>query len=290
MPFLPKFWYNIKRNRFSVHFRKPLFLPINIKGWAAGPLIIRANMDTNSQILKPVCLEKITPADLKFMSKVLSSKRNQKRIFEKLLCDLEIRNKMLDTRKVLNAVLELNSILTISAYLYFYVLVRHIFLKQGIDERVLADYVATLLVESLNQSKTADPSAPRGHPFPYITDMLALLENAGPHESLRIHTDIGNHTLFLTGLLRHFIRSRKNRRGAPGIRYYEEMGMQSFKIAGRTILAEKLEMEGIYLALASMFTEIRRSLNQMTNEYLFLFETEERKKVERLLRDIDAID
>ncbi|MBF0430736.1 MAG: hypothetical protein HQK83_05625 [Fibrobacteria bacterium] len=245
-------------------------------------------METHTHILKPLCREKLTPADFEFMSEVLASKRNQKRFFETLLCDNEIRDQMLDARPLFKAVLELNAVLMISSYFYFYILIRNLFLKKGIDDRMMADYVAMILTEVLSESRRQGEDTPKGHPFPYIVDMLTKLEEAGPHEQFRIHTEIGNHTLFFTGMLKKVIRARTNRRGAPGVRYYEAMGIQSFSLAGNAVLAEEMKMESLYKDLSAFFVDIRQSLNQISKEHIFLFETEELKKVARLLKDIDA--
>jgi len=104
-----------------------------------------------------------------------------------------------------------------------------------------------------------------------------------------LHADIGNHSLFLTGIFREYILARESRKGAPGVGYYEEMGKANFELASKSPMAGELELDTVYDDLSTLFRDIRVALNTMTREYQYLHEAEEWKKVERLLRDVDAV-
>jgi hypothetical protein len=244
----------------------------------------------NMKILRPHCRDKFTLKDFDFISSVLVSRRNKKKFLESLFTDPEIRDKILDAKPLFRAILEWNTALLISTYLYFYVVVRNIFLKKGIVDRVLADYVAMLLAESHGLNRHREQFTPKKNPFPYMIDLLGTLQEAHPEQRPALHADIGNHSLFITGIFREYILAREKRKGAPGLSYYEEMGRNNFEIASKSSMAEELELDEVYDDLSSLFQDIRVALNTMTRDYQYLHEAEEWKKVERLLKDVEAID
>ena len=67
-------------------------------------------------------------------------------------------------------------------------------------------------------------------------------------------------------------------------------GRKNFEIASKSPMAEDLELDEVYDDLSALFQDIRVALNTMTRDYQHLHETEEWKKVARLLKDVEAID
>lgn len=72
------------------------------------------------------------------------------------------------------------------------------------------------------------------------------------------------------GTLSRFLERRAERRGAPGLGYYESVARHSFRTAGQHPLATEYAVREVYGRLAECFTETRRALNRMAESRLFL--------------------
>jgi len=104
----------------------------------------------------------------------------------------------------------------------FYVLVRHVLRRSGLDNRNVADYVAELLTE-FSREERARCVTPDGQRLDYSL-ICSRLDNADDHTAFWIRAHIGNHSLFLSGVFPEHIRNRSGRRGAPGLRLLRGIG------------------------------------------------------------------
>ena len=94
-----------------------------------------------------------------------------------------------------------------------------------------------------------------------------------------------NYALFQSGIYPNQVLQRVQRRGAPGFKYYEEMGSAYFRMAGTHFLAKKLDMVAIYNTLGEAFHVTRLALNHLSEKLVFL-ETD--RAVRDLLREVDG--
>jgi len=252
--------------------------------------IRRQKHPISMQFISPICRDKFTINDFEFICEVLVSKRHHNNFMLKLLEDQEARDSILDNIGIFRAISEWNKSITISCYLYFYVLVRNTLLKRSIDDRILSDYIAMLLAESLKSYKMDENNNEPNKPIMYLVDLLKNLEQSNPTQQFYIKADIGNYSLYLTGVFPNFLEHRSVSKAAPGIEYYESMGRINFNSIGNHDLAEKYNVENIYLQLGDSFQEIRMALNEMTSSYMHLHQSSEWDKVQNLLIDIDTFD
>jgi hypothetical protein len=100
--------------------------------------------------------------------------------------------------------------------------------------------------------------------------MLAALQTADDRNSFYIRAHIGNHSLFLSGVFPQRIRYRAERKGFPGLSYYEELGRSNFRIASDHRLASRYELAPIYSTLSERFQETRQALNDMSERLVSL--------------------
>ena len=85
-----------------------------------------------------------------------------------------------------------------------------------------------------------------------------------------LEVQCGNHFLVLTGMFPKFLAHRADRRGAPGVSYYESVAKNAYLAAGDHPLAHEFEVRSIYPRLVECFTQTRQALNRMTEDFLFL--------------------
>ncbi len=217
------------------------------------------------------CRERFQPRDFEFILEALTGTRGGAPELESLFEDPGSLLAVLDHEQLVKAVLELPFPLAISPELYFFVLVRRSLKHAGIEDAEIADYVAATLAahaggSPLGGARLDKPDAD----FTYHVDFLGELEGISDYDRFFLEVQCGNHFLVLTGLFPKFLRHRADRRGAPGVRYYEGVARSAFLKAGDHPLADEFAVRSIYPRLAECFTETRRALNRMAEDYLFL--------------------
>jgi hypothetical protein len=105
---------------------------------------------------------------------------------------------------------------------------------------------------------------------PYISDMLIALKSASSEREFLIRVQVGNYSLFLSGVFPQHIQHRATTHGAPEISFYEEVGSQSYRLASGHRLAQASALEQTYRTIADRFSEVRQGLNQMSERLLCL--------------------
>jgi hypothetical protein len=166
--------------------------------------------------------------------------------------------------------LEQGGCLRVSPHLYFYVLVRQVLRRSGLEDRRVADYVAELLTE-FSREERARCVTPGGlGRLDYFFDMLTALEKADDHTAFWIRAHIGNYSLFLSGVFPEHVRHRWERRGAPGLRYYQELGRANYRAASNHRLAAKYELADVFDTLSQRFEPTRIALNDLSERVFSL--------------------
>ena len=231
------------------------------------------------KVIQPNCRVQFTAEDIDFILSVLRPKVGSADGLIKLLTDEESRDLILDDEALLRAVLEHRSCLRISTHFYFYVLVRQVFRRSGIIERAVADYVAEVLTEFSQLERTNCRVNGQVQPLDYFFEMLAALQTADDMTRFYIRAHIGNYSLFLSGIFPDRIRSRAEVRGAPDLKYYEEMGRSNFRVASDHRLARKYDLDGIFNTLSERFQTTRLALNDLGDRLITLGDVESSVKV-----------
>lgn len=189
---------------------------------------------------------------------------------------------LLDDPRTLNALLT-DPEAAARPELVFYVLVRHSLLEGGVRDRGTADYVASLLVGFGAGDRAYRPTDAAPERYAYLVDLVARLQGADAREAFLLRTHLGNYSLWLAGLFPDFLEARTRRRGAPPLRYYEEMGATGYRLASESRHAESLGMAGVLQAVATHFQAVRGALNRLSDRYIW---PSGGNPVNRLLREV----
>jgi hypothetical protein len=190
---------------------------------------------------------------------------------------------VLDDPRTLNAVLAGGGISAAPAALVFYLLVRHALLEGGMEDRLLADYLAALLLEFGRGDRARRVDEYDGESFDYLVDLAMALVSADDRRAFLLRSHLGNFALWLSGLFPDYISARVSRRGAPGIEYYEEMGASGYRMAANSSHAEVYGLDWVYRACAQNFPRLRIALNRIADRYLFPVPGD---RIQRLLRQV----
>jgi len=216
----------------------------------------------------PSSRDRFTRSDFDFMTAVLAP-ADKRQHLAKLWDDPEALREILDLKEVLRGLLDSPSALQVSPAFYFYVMVRHAFLQTDLKDPDLADYVAGLMAKRVC-TNAGDPLQDLAHGFSHAADFIAIISSA--HGRMRFHLQVaaGNQFLVLTGLYPGFLQSRSERRGAPGLAFYESFAREAFRGAADNPEAPSNAPRHLLGTLAEALPVARRSLNRMAEEFVFL--------------------
>jgi len=222
------------------------------------------------KVIQPNCRVQFVAEDIDFILSVLGSRLGNAECLIQLLADEASRDLILDDEELLRALLERRGCLRVSTHFYFYVLVRHVFLRADIEDRAVADYVAELLAEFARTERARCGVPGQPNPLDYFFEMLAALQTADDRTSFHIRVHIGNHSLFLSGVFHERIRLRAEKRGFPNLKYYQTLERSQYSAASDHRLAQRYELSNILNTLSERFETTRLALNDISDRLFSL--------------------
>ena len=221
------------------------------------------------------CRAQFTADDFSFVVRTLSRSPRDSVSLVSLLSDEAERDAILDHELVYRSLVDDGGCLRVSAAFYFYVLTRRVLRQVGVEERALSDYVAAVLLAFSHTSQlrahNTDPVTSRS--FTYVSDVLAQLAACPPDQAFVLRTHLANYALFLSGMFAERITSHAERRGAPGLSFYESVGQASYLHVAQHPQARRTDLHEVFEQLGSGFHSVRVALNRLTDSLLHLHAT-----------------
>lgn len=215
------------------------------------------------------CRERFTAADFEFVVRTLARSQSDHVSLVDLLSDSDARDSVLDHPRLIDAILSHTGQLSISSHLYFYVLARHVLRQAGFADRKLCDYVASLLETFSRISGLDAPHTTCERGQQYIADMLIALTRATPEQAFLLRAHVGNYSLFVSGIF-HENAQRRSLRGAPDLKFYEQVGRTNYGLVSSHATARRCELSSVFEELAERFHEVRLALNRLSEHLLNL--------------------
>jgi len=112
---------------------------------------------------------------------------------------------------------------------------------------------------------------------------LSALNTVDDRTRFYIRAHIGNFSLFMSGVFPDRIRFRAEKKGFPDLSYYVGLGRSHYKAAGEHRLAQQFDVAKIYHTLADRFETTRVALNDVSERFFVLGESD--PGIERLLKE-----
>ena len=190
---------------------------------------------------------------------------------------------LLDDPRTLEALIREGGVSLIPARLALYVFIRHAMLESGIESRVLADYVAAMVLEFGHPSRAYRITRYDDQEYGYLVDILRDMTDARGQREFLLRVHLGEFALWLSGLYPDYITARVRRKGGPGLEYYEEMGTAGYLLAADHPQARGGALSPLYRDAAQTFGRVRRALNTFSDRYLLPQAT---SPVDRFLRQV----
>ena len=176
---------------------------------------------------------------------------------------------LLDDPRLLAALLEAPQGAHASFGLFSYVVVRHALQQAGEPSRLLADYVAALLMEFGARDRAHRVAGHDDQTWDTLAALNAEIESADARRSFLVRAHLGNYALWLSGLFPDHIEQRRWRRGGPDLEYYEELGRRGFRLAADHRLATEHGLATLYATAAERFGLLRVALNSVSDALFF---------------------
>ena len=168
--------------------------------------------------------------------------------------------------------------------LFAYVMVRHSLTRLGETDRLLADYLAALMLHFGLRDRAWRVSEADDQLYRALVDIAADLDDPDARRSFLMRTHLGNYALWVSGFFPDYVEHRRWHRGGPDLEYYEEMGRRGFQLAADHRLAENHGMATLYATAAERFGLLRAALNDVSDALLF----PDRYSPERLMRQVTS--
>lgn len=212
--------------------------------------------------------ERLTPSDVELVLRVLNVTDITTPDTLETVSGEDL-DQLLDSAKLPERLRKSPSLGEPSVALFVYVTVRHSLLAAGIDDRDLSNYLGALLVEFGVRDRALRISWHDDAVYQYLVDLVAAIDGSEGRRALLLRAHLGNFSLWLSGMFPDRITAREDRRGGPGLSYYEGLGEHGFRLAANHRLAQQLQLREIYRAAADSFRVLRIALNRLSDRFLF---------------------
>jgi hypothetical protein len=225
---------------------------------------------------------RLSAADLQLVVLLLSRGSAHRRAALERRLQAEGPDALLDSAELLERLLAVRTVLVPSEALFFYVLVRHTLRQAGIDDRELADYLASMLLDFGRRDRAWRIDWNDDQRHRYLVDILMDLEASEGERRFRVMVHLGNYALWLAGLFPDYIAARHLRKGGPDVGYYDALGRRGFGLASDHALADRYGLDGVLRTAAERFPSVRGALNGLSDRVLFPGSA----TADRMLRDL----
>jgi hypothetical protein len=166
--------------------------------------------------------------------------------------------------------------------LFSYVMVRHALRRLGEEDRLLADYLAALMLHFGLRDRAWRVGDADDQVYTTLADLFADVDDPDGRRSFLVRTHLGNYALWVSGFFPDYIEHRRWRKGGPDLDYFEAMGRRGFQLAADHRLAENHGMATLYATAAERFGLLRAALNDVSDALLF----PDRYSPDRLMRQV----
>jgi hypothetical protein len=214
------------------------------------------------------CRIRFARRDFDFVAEALAA-HGKRCHLAKLWKDPEGLRELLDLGDIFRNLVESPSSIQVSPSFYFYVLVRQTFVKNGLSNADLADYVSQLMARRVSAEESDPLEDLTGH-FTRVSDFLGILSKTRGRIRRQLHIAAANQFLLLTGLYPGFLKHRHEKGETPDLDFYVAFARKAYRAASRCKVLTPSEGMDVHATLAEALPDVRRSLNQLSEELVFL--------------------
>jgi hypothetical protein len=176
---------------------------------------------------------------------------------------------ILDDPRLLRAMLESPLGMCSSLPLFCYVVVRCAMRDVGETDRVMTDYVASILLHFGLRDAASRVSSTDDEQYDTLAALVGALDDADARRNFLVRQHLGNYALWMSGLFPDWISHRRSTRGGPDLEYYEDLGRRGFQLAADHRMAQEHGISAVLGRAADEFPLLRIALNRISDRLLF---------------------
>ena len=176
---------------------------------------------------------------------------------------------LLDDPRLLDALLDAPQAAHASWPMFAYVVVRHALRHAGEDDRAIADYVASVLVQFGMRDRAHRVAPSDDQRYDTLAGLVGDVDDPDARRAFLVRAHLGNYALWLSGIFPDYIEYRRWRKGGPELDYYEELGARGYRLAAGHRLADEHGLAPLYARAAARFPHLRRALNEVSDRLMF---------------------
>lgn len=189
---------------------------------------------------------------------------------------------LLDDPRLVAAIMETALGARVSLPLFCYVVVRNALKRVGENDRVLADYTASIMLHFGLRDRATRLGPADDEQYDTLAALLDSMDGPDAERNFLVRAHLGNYALWVSGLFPDLIEQRRWRRGGPDLDYYEELGRRGFQLAANHRLAHEHGLAPLYHEASQRFAALRLALNAVSDSMLF----PNNHSPERLMRQV----
>ncbi len=211
----------------------------------------------------------LTEADVELAATLLAgaSAERRARLLER--ARTEGSDALWDDPRLVPALLAHRGLDAPSASLLVYALLRRLLLEIGVDDRLLTDYCASLVLAFAVRDRAWRIAERDETRYEYLSDLLAAAERAAGERAFQIRVHLGDFSLWLSGIFPDYIAARRARKGGPDLEYFEEVGASGFRAASDHALAARYGLAPVLRSAGEQFVPLRVALNRLSDRLVF---------------------
>ncbi|HJU64618.1 MAG TPA: hypothetical protein VJ596_03025 [Gemmatimonadaceae bacterium] len=189
---------------------------------------------------------------------------------------------LLDDPRLLTALIQSPLGARASWPLFCYVVVRNAMRTVGENDRILSDYVASILLHFGLRDRASRIADVDDEQYDSLAALVEAVDDPDAQRSFLVRAHLGNYALWQSGLFPDLIAHRRWRRGAPDLDYYEDLGRRGFELAADHRLAQEHGLASLFREAAARFVVLRMALNSVSDALLF----PHHNSADRLMRQV----
>lgn len=211
----------------------------------------------------------LTESDRNFIHEILDPEHKQTDALDLLLFDHESVTSLLDDNRLYDAIMDQTRPLSISTHLFFYIILRRELKELNLQSSQIPEYLSWSLKEfSIDHPIWNKDSQELQSHFLNAVDFMELAKSVDSYQKFLLELWAGNYYLIWSGIFHDFLERRELRHGAPGVQFYERLGLSSFHFAQNHPLAQEFEMTHILDEIVEEYFTVRKALARVSDEIL----------------------
>ena len=176
---------------------------------------------------------------------------------------------ILDDPRLADALLARPAGASASLPLVVYVLVRRTLRESDESDRVLADFVSSIVLHFGLRDRASRIREHDDVCYDSLAGLAADAECSDPTRAFLVRAHMGHYALWLAGLFPDRIQAQHHRRGSPDLEYFDEMGRRGYLMAAQHRLASEHGVDQLFETAAERFLQLRVALNRLSDRVFF---------------------